>query len=64
MIFIEYRAQYREVRGHSHGIAFSPSLDRIKEVMAFYNIVSRYMIEGFDGVLWQQIEKTKDYDLN
>jgi hypothetical protein len=32
--------------------------------MAFYNIVSRYMIEGFDGVLWQQIEKTEDYDLN
>lgn len=64
MIFIEYRAQYREVRGHSHGITFSPSLSQIKKAMSFYNIKNRYMIEGFDGILWHQIEKTKDYDLN
>jgi hypothetical protein len=64
MTFIEYRAQYREEVCYSNGVGFSPSLNQLKRTMQFYNIVSHYIIEGFDGIMWHQIEKTKDYDLN
>jgi hypothetical protein len=64
MIFIEYRAQYREFKGFSNGVTFSPSLNALRDIMAVYKIVNRYVIEGFDGIMWHQIEKTKDYDPN
>ena len=64
MDFIEYRVRYREVKGYAHGVTFSPTIDRARDLMKIDNIVNRYLIEGFDGINWHQIEKTDDYDLN
>lgn len=62
LVYIEYRVQYKGLSGN--GITYGRTFDQIQRAMALFKITGQYIMEGFNGLAWIQIEKTRDYDIN
>jgi len=60
--FLEYRVMYQSDEGS--GVTYGKTLDLLTSAMSLFRIQNRYLIEGFDGLMWFQLEKSQDYDIN
>ena len=46
------------------GVAYGRTREGLLGAMKLFRITGRYLMEGFDGLLWIQLEKSQDYDIN
>lgn len=60
--FLEYRVRYRNAE--ESGVAYGLTLNGLRKSMNLFKITGKYLMEGFDGLLWIQLEKSQDYDIN
>ena len=60
--FLEYRVRYRNAE--ESGVAYGRTREGLLGAMKLFRITGRYLMEGFDGLLWIQLEKSQDYDIN
>lgn len=60
--YLEYRVRYRN--DEWSGVMYGKTFDQLISAMQAFKINDRYLTEGFDGLLWCQIQKSQDYDIN